>query len=112
MQYLLTEHEMAAVHADREKLRKLPGGYDHLEGLKNVCVHVACQMTETGGKLPNGRKPSKTPHGCVHVPDSTFAMVKEDMRNEDPPVKRFYTPSYCDDCPVAGICPQPKEWSK
>lgn len=115
MQYLLNEEEMAAIRAERLAVAsKLPGGSitNHLEGLKNVCQYIVCQMSENGGRLANGRKPSEKPHGCIHVKDSAYAMVKADQRTDDPPEKRFYTPSYCDKCPVAGICPQPKEWSK
>lgn len=112
MQYLLTEEEMQIIQNEREVLRKLGGVTLLTEGLKNVCTYVACQMSETGSRLANGRKPSEAPHGCIHIPDSTYAMVKEDHRNDDPPVKRFYTPTYCSDCPVVGICPMPKNWSK
>lgn len=96
MQYLLTHEEMEAVRGDREILRNLPGGVNHMEGLKNVCQHVATQMAEVGGNLPNGRKPSDRPHGCVYVRDGSGNL----------------TAHYCDNCPVSGLCPLPKEWSK
>lgn len=108
MQYILTEDEMAAIRAERNDAQKMPS----LEALTNVVRHVACSMVEVAGNLPNGRRPTDAPRGCIHVKDSAWAMVKEDQRTDDPPVKRYFTPPYCDRCAVAGICPQPKEWSK
>lgn len=99
MQYLLTEEEMQAIRDERSAvLMNLPGRNiaDHIVGLTNVCRHVATKMTETGENLPNGRKPSEHPHGCIHV-NRGYGLGQA---------------VYCDRCPVAGICPQPKEWSK
>ena len=97
VKYLLDQEEMDAVNRDRLKLAKLPGGADHMEGLANVCKYVATQMTENGTRLANGRKPAQHPHGCIHEPD--------------PRGPQWRTP-YCDNCPVSGLCPLPKEWSK
>lgn len=87
MQYLLDNAEMAAIRADREKLRALPGGADHLEALKNVCQFVATHMSET----------AEVRHGCIHVED---------------PHGPSYQCRYCDGRRVRAICPQPQEWSK
>lgn len=86
MQYILSEEEMAAVRADSEALRKAP----HPEALVNVCQHIATTMVGTSATAhwPKGRA---TPHGCIHVDKSA---------------------RYCDRCPVRGICPQKKEFSK
>jgi hypothetical protein len=89
MQYLLSEEEMAAIRADRQAIQKLPT----LEGLENVCKHVATTMIQTMNV--NGGGKSDRPHGCVHVKD-----------------EHGYTAHYCDRCQMAGICPLPKEWSK
>lgn len=88
MQYLLTDDEMATIRRERADALKMP----NLEALTNVVKHVACQMAEVGSDLPNGRKPTNRPHGCIHV-DREACW-------------------YCDRCPVAGICPLPKDWSK
>lgn len=99
MQYLLTQEEMDARITDQILLQKITGRSsaslsDYAEGLKNVCQHVATTMIQT---VPvNGGGVSDRPHGCIHV------------KHVDP---RWQTP-YCDGCQVAGICPQPKEWSK
>lgn len=93
MMYLLDAAEMAEVHAEREAARKMP----NLEGLTNVVQYVVTQMSENGNRLANGRRPSLEPHGCIHVKDARGTP---------------YQTRYCDYCPVAGICPQPKDYSK
>ena len=99
MQYLLTQEEMAAIAADREKLRRLPGGADHLVALENVCKMVATTMIPTKASafqrpLADGSPPEWTgPYGCIHV-------------------DRARSYGYCDRCPVQGICPMPKDYSK
>jgi hypothetical protein len=99
MQYLLTEDEMAEVRRLREVGARLPS----LEALTNIARHVACQMAEVGNDLPNGRQPTDKPHGCIHVDGSG---------PQAPTALRPQKPWYCDRCPAAGFCPQPKEWSK
>ncbi len=99
MQYLLTEEEMTAIRAERDALRRIPCNGDLIEGLKNVCQMVATTMIATGrtpfqhpyadGSATENRKP----YGCIHV-------------------NRAESYGYCDRCPVQGICPQPKEYSK
>jgi len=96
MQYILSEEEMREIREERLAVQRMGGALMLKEGLKNVCQHVACKMTETGGNLPNGRKPSDQPHGCIHV--NRGYGIGQAM--------------YCDDCPVAGICPQEKDYSK
>jgi hypothetical protein len=106
MQYLLSEEEMAAIRADREAMRKLPGATSrgevglHLEALTNVCKMVATTMIPTsatafqGGRLAGGSMSERTePYGCIHV-------------------DRAASYGYCDRCPVQGICPLPKDYSK
>ena len=90
MQYLLSEEEMEVIRKERLANARMPS----LEALVNVCQHVACTMIDT--KPANGRMPKEHAHGCIHVD------------NIDP---RWQT-HYCDFCPVSGICPQPKSWSK
>ncbi|WP_257556499.1 hypothetical protein [Sphingobium sp. CFD-2] len=92
MQYLLTEEEWGEIVELRMRAARFPT----TEGLINVCRHVATQMAEVGRNLPNGRKPSDMPHLCIHG----------DIYGEGPKAL------YCNGCPVAGICPQPKEYSK
>lgn len=92
MQYLLSEEEMTA-HRERNMLfAKLPQRTiaDHIAGLVNVCQHVACTMIAAD-------RDGVTPHGCIHVPDDRGPQ---------------WQTHYCDHCPVSGICPQTKEWSK
>lgn len=91
MQYLLDEAEMATIRSERQSAQRLPS----LEGLKNVCQHVAATMIQT--VAVNGGGISDRPHGCIHVPD---------------PRGKGWQTQYCDNCQVAGICPQPKEYSK
>lgn len=93
MRYLLDEEEMAAIRAERENMRKLPGGSDHLEALKNVCQMVATTMIPTDRTAFIGRTGRDKPYGCIHV-------------------NRHESYGYCDRCPVQGICPQPQEFSK
>lgn len=91
MQFILTEEELKA-----RDLSRLPGGGDidgFLARLDNVCQHVVAKMVESGTNLPNGRMSSAYTHGCIH---------DEGKRR----------PTYCDRCPVGGICPRTKEWSK
>jgi hypothetical protein len=98
MQYLLSEEEMAAVREERLAIaQKLPDRTiaGHLEGLTNVCRHVATTMIQTAPV--NGGGVSYRPHGCIHVPD---------------PRGPQWRTRYCDGCQVARICPQPKEYSK
>lgn len=92
MQFLLTETEMEAIDDERRIVaEKLPGRSlaNHLEALKNVCQGVATTMLKA--------EPGARPHGCIHVPDERG---------------RQWQTQYCDNCPVAGICPQPKDYSK
>jgi len=91
MQYILSENEMEDVRIDRLRLEKMPSS----EGLVNVVRHVATTMIQTVNV--NGRGASNFPHGCIHVKD---------------PRGPTWQTEYCDGCQVAGICPQPKEWSK
>lgn len=56
----------------------------NLEELTNVVKHIATTA------IPEGRT---TPYGCIRV----------DRRNSY---------GYCDKCPVLGICPLPKDFSK
>lgn len=94
MQYLLTEEEMAAIAADRERLRRLPGGADHLVALENVCKMVATTMIPTAASaFQSAGSVRDTPYGCIHV-------------------NRQASYGYCDRCPVRGICPMPKDYSK
>jgi hypothetical protein len=97
MQYLVDEAEMAAIRADRLKLAQLPGGVEHLRALTEVCQLVATKMVEVPAADQDGIAPSLRAHGCPHV---------RDHRGE-----RYQT-RYCDRCPVAGVCPQTKYWSK
>jgi hypothetical protein len=91
VQYLLSEDEMAAIRADRQAEKLLPGHSiaGHLQALTHVVQHIAT------GFVPEGD--TGTAHGCIHV------------KHPDGP---GYQVPYCDHCPVAGICPQPKAWSK
>lgn len=89
MQYLLSEEEMAVIRKDRESLRESLRKMPTREDLVNVVQHVACNMIM-------GDRPASPPHGCIHV------------RN---PIANMQT-LYCDHCPVSGICPQGKDWSK
>lgn len=91
MQYLLTEDEMGAIGAEREAARRMP----NMEALVNVCQFIATRAT--GQIRPNSGHTLDAPHGCIHVADG---------RGKQHQIR------YCDFCPVAGICPQPKEWSK
>lgn len=92
MQYILDQSEMDEIRDNQKRLLQLGGLENHMIALTNVCRYVVTQMAEVGGNLANGRKPSDRPHGCIH-----------DSLNRA---------RYCDRCPVAGICPQSKEWSK
>ena len=93
MKYILDADEMAAIREDREKLCKMPGGENHLLALKNVCQMVATTMIPTDNTAFIGSWDGKSPYGCIHV-------------------NRKDSYGYCDRCPVQGICPQPKEYSK
>lgn len=104
MQYLLSEDEMAAIRREREALRKIPCHAELVEGLANVCKMVATTMIPTKASafqrpFADGSYPTYTnPHGCIHA-----------KGEEDGWEKRA---RYCSGCPVQGICPLPKEWSK
>ena len=89
MQYLLSEDEMATIRQRTIDAAKLPS----LEALTNVVKHVATKMIA----FPQSGEGAASPHGCIHV---------EDPRGPQ------YRVRYCDRCPVAGICPLPKGWSK
>ena len=96
MQYLLSEEEMAAIRSEREALRQIPvGGRDLIEGLGNVCKMVADTMIVTGATAHQSTHSLKrnSPYGCIHGDRSDKY-------------------GYCDRCPVQGICPLPKSWSK
>lgn len=95
MQYILTEEEMQAIRDERAKLARIPCRGDLVEALSNVCKMVATTMIPTEhsafqrGPSPMGDRP----YGCIHVnPNQGYG--------------------YCDRCPVQGICPLPKEYSK
>lgn len=90
MQYLLSEEEMEEIRQQQKELRSIPVGGRHLlEGLTNVCRMVATTMIPTQYTARSGARDK--PHGCIHVDKSA---------------------RYCDKCPVSGICPQTKQWSK
>ena len=89
MQYLLSEEEMATVLREREDRSKMPT----MQALVNVCQWIACNAT--GPIRPNSSYVMAKPHGCIHVKAPDGFQI-----------------SYCDFCPVQGICPQPKRWSK
>lgn len=91
MQYLLTEDEMQTIRDHRAAVKRLPNASiaDHLLALTNVSQRIATEF------VPEGDTGSA--HGCIHV------------KHPDGP---GYQVQYCNHCPVAGICPQPKEWSK
>lgn len=99
MQYLLTEDEMGAIRAERDALKSIPCRADLIEGLGNVCKMVATTMipTKASAYQRESDTPPTTPHGCIHVPH---------------PRGPHWQISYCDLCPVRGICPLPKEYSK
>lgn len=91
MQYLLNEEEMEAVRVLRRDTAKMPA----MEALVNVCRWMA--TSAIGPIRPNSSFVLTTPHGCIHVQDSRGPERQTRC---------------CDHCPVAGICPQPKNWSK
>ena len=100
MQYLLSEEEMQAIRDERVKLARIPCRGDLVEALSNVCKMVASTMIPTdrtalaNRPYGDGSKSEHTkPLGCIH----------------DTPRKAY---GYCDRCPVQGICPLPKEYSK
>lgn len=101
MQYLLTEEEMQAIRDERASLERIPCGRRDLHlALENVCKMVATTMIPTARTafqteaLASGNPPApKQPYGCIHV-------------------DRMNSYEYCDRCPVQGICPMPKEYSK
>lgn len=87
MQYLLTEEEMEAIRQRRRIAEKMPD----IEALGNVCKHVADTMITTQDVNGYGAG-ATTPYGCIHSTGPKYG--------------------YCDRCPVRGICPLPKEFSK
>lgn len=94
MMFILDADEMAQVEKDRAVLRKL-GGRDAEEALKNVCKMVADTMIPTSRTAFVGSSGRDRPYGCIH--------------GDLPPHERY---GYCDRCPVRGICPMPKDFSK
>lgn len=91
MHYLLDETEMAAFRQITQDQQKMPT----LQALTMACQHIATQAV--GQIRPGSDYVLTTPHGCIHV--------------EDPRGRKWRT-RYCDFCPVRGICPQPKAYSK
>ncbi len=87
MQYILDEAEMNAIRQRETDARKLPT----VEALNNVCRHLVSNYALLGASRA---------HGCI------YDKVEQDR------VHPNYTPHYCDDCFVAGICPLEKSWSK
>lgn len=91
MQYILSEEEMAAIRNEREALRKIPCHSELVIALENVCKMVASTMIPTEHTSRIGKRDK--PYGCIHVnPRESYG--------------------YCDKCPVQGICPLPKDYSK
>lgn len=72
---------------EMQEFRDLQKRAVHPEALKNVVQKVATLMIDP---------PQGEPHGCIHRSEFTSGR----------------TAAYCDACPVAAICPLPKEWSK
>lgn len=97
MQYLLNAEEMFELREKEMAVAKLTNGKridDFVVALTNVCQSVATTMIPTA--TLNGFAVKDHPHGCIHV------KMADQRRNIH----------YCDGCQVAGICPQPKAWSK
>lgn len=89
MQYLFSEEEMEVIRLERHDRSKMPS----MDALANVCRWIA--TTATGQIRPNSSYVLNEPHGCIHVRKASGFNI-----------------SNCDYCPVQGICPQPKNWSK
>jgi hypothetical protein len=92
MMYILSEDEMEAVRRERAAAEKMPA----YEALENVCKYVATTLVNPQSKS-RATNATTDPYGCIHVSD---------------PRGRQWQQQYCDHCPVAGICPLPKDWSK
>jgi hypothetical protein len=96
MMYILTDDEMQAKWANEKRIAGLP---TH-EELKNVCRIIATTMIPTKHTPGHNNANEYTlthPHGCVDVRAPDTGKL---------------TAHYCDNCPVRGICPMPKELSK
>jgi len=85
MQYILSEEEYNSLLERAERGRKMPPDKD----LQRLCTTIADTMpVKWGWSKPDEPRP----WGCY------MSQPNRDW--------------YCDKCPVAGICPAPKHWSK